>query len=133
MPRGHIVDQLGENDRLADPSTPEKPQLAAAGKRADQIEDLQAGLQHFVCGNLVFVGRGWTVQGHPGRFAAERTLAVDWLADDVEEPAEHFLAHWNLDRTAAINYPRTAPQAVGRIHRYTAHRVLAQVLLYFED
>ena len=80
------------------------------------------------------MGRGWTVQGHPGRFAAERTLAVDRLADDVEEASEHFLADRNLDRTAAITLPvRTAPQAVSRIHRYTAHRVLTQVLLYFEN
>ena len=42
------------------------------------------------------------------------------------------LAHWNLDRTAAIDDARAAHQAVGRIHRYAAHHVLSQMLLHFE-
>ena len=43
---GDVVDQLHDDDRLADAGAAERADLAALQERADQIDDLDAGRQH---------------------------------------------------------------------------------------
>ena len=50
---GDVVDQLHDDDGLADARAAERADLAALGEGTDQIDDLDAGLEHFGLGVLV--------------------------------------------------------------------------------
>ena len=50
---GDVVDQLHDDDGLADAGAAERADLAALGEGADQVDDLDAGLEHLRLGVLV--------------------------------------------------------------------------------
>ena len=57
----------------------------------------------------------------------DRALAVDRLAEQVEDAAQALLAHRHRDRRAGVGRLHAAHQAVGRGHRDAAHDVVADV------
>ena len=61
----------------------------------------------------------------------DRAAAVDRLAEQVEDPAERFLADRHLHRLAGVDDLHAAHQAVGRAEGDAADAVAAQVLLHF--
>ena len=62
---GDVPDQLLDDDRLADAGAAEDPDLAALLERADQVDDLEAGLEDLDLGRLL-VERG-RARGGSGR------------------------------------------------------------------
>jgi hypothetical protein len=54
------VDELHDDDRLADSRAAEKADLSASGKRLDQVDDLDPCLEHFGFRALVLETRGLT-------------------------------------------------------------------------
>ena len=58
MRLGDVVDQLENDDGLADARATEGADFAALGKGADQIDDLDAGLEHARLRVLVDQSRG---------------------------------------------------------------------------
>jgi hypothetical protein len=50
---GDVVDQLLDDDRLADTGATEDPDLATLLEGADQVDDLQAGLEDLDVGRLL--------------------------------------------------------------------------------
>ena len=63
MRLGDVVDQLLDDDRLADAGAAEEADLAAAGVGREQVDDLDAGDQDLRLGRLLDIGRapagGW--------------------------------------------------------------------------
>ena len=57
----NIVDELHDDDGLADTGAAEESDLAALAVRLKQIDDLDPGLQDFGPGFLIFQLRGGTV------------------------------------------------------------------------
>ena len=57
MLRGHVADEFLDDDGLADAGAAEDADLAAFGERADQVDDLDAGLEDLGLGRLL-VERG---------------------------------------------------------------------------
>ena len=126
----HVVDQLLDDDRLADAGAAEEADLAALHERRDQVDDLDAGLED--------LGLGLEV-GELGRLAVDRPAlgvlghrraAVHRLAQHVEDPAQRRLAHRHGDRPAGVGHLHAAGHAVGGAHRHRAHLVLPDVLLH---
>ena len=58
---GDVPDQLLDDDRLADAGAAEDPDLAALLERADEVDDLEAGLEDLDLGDLVLERRGCPV------------------------------------------------------------------------
>ena len=50
--QGDVVNQLHDDDGLADAGAAEQPDLAAAQVRLEQVDDLDAGLEHLQLGRL---------------------------------------------------------------------------------
>ena len=98
---GDVVDQLLNDDRLAGAGAAEGADLAAAHEGSDQVDDLDAGLQHLGLGGLVFQGGCRTVNGQARR-VDRRGLVVDWLAQHVEDAAQRLWADRHGDRTASV-------------------------------
>ena len=65
--------------------------------------------------------------------AVDRALAVDRLAEDVEDATEGRLADRHRDRRAGVAHVDAAGEPVGRGHRDRADPVVAEVLLDLAD
>src|SRR6185369_10965828 len=87
MRLGDIVDQLLDDDRLADAGAPEQADLAAAGVWREQIDDLDAGDEDLRLGRLLDIGRSRLVNG-ASLLRLDRAGFVDRFADDVHDAAE---------------------------------------------
>jgi len=128
---GDIVDQLLDQHRLADACAAEQPGLAALGIGLEQVDDLDAGLEHLGPGLQILEGRGIAMDS-PLLFRLQRSQVINRLADEIEQTAQRRLAHRHLDRRAGVHYLLAALQSVRRIHGDAAGGVLAQMLRHLQ-
>ena len=120
---GDVVNQLLDDDRLADAGAAEDADLAALAERGDQVDDLDAGLEHFGRGLLLLEGGGWPVDRIVG-VGHDVAGLVDRLAEHVEDPAEGRVTHGHPDRCAGVHRLDAPLQAVRRPHRHAPHPVV---------
>ena len=125
---GDVVDQLHDDDGLADARAAEQADLAAAQVGLEQVDDLDAGLEHFQARGLVFERRRRAVNGIV-QLGVHRAHFVHRLADHVEHAAQRFRAHRHLHRMAQADGLHAAHQAFGGLQRDGAHAAFADVLL----
>ena len=131
--QGDVVDQLHDDDGLADAGAAEQPDLAALQIRLEQVDDLDAGLEHLELGGLLLECRRGPMD-RPVLLGVDRPIGeVHRLAEHVQHAAERRRADRHRDRRAGVAHPHAALHAVGRLHRHRAHAVLAQVLLHLGD
>ena len=124
---GDAVDHLLDEHRLAHAGTAEQRDLAATHVRGQQVDDLEAGLQHLGAGLELGEGR---------RLAVDRpvleVLGVPGLVEAVTQGVEHVpldaVADGHRDRVAGVGHLDAANQAVCRLHGDGAHQVVAEVL-----
>jgi hypothetical protein len=125
-----VVDQLEHVHGLADAGAAEQADLAALGERADQVDDLDAGLEQF------------------GRGGARRTSAPRWIAQwcsdstgptsSIGSPSTSMMRpSVALPTGTEIGAPvleafEAALQAVRRAERDATDDAVAQLLLDFE-
>src|SRR6266540_816855 len=127
----NVVDQLLDEDGLADPGAAEQADLAAPDEGGDQVDDLHSGLEHLdVRLELVEVRR--VTMDRPA-LAGRRLLVVDRLADDDPKATECLVAHGNRDRIARVDDIHSARKAVGGIHRHSADTIVSEMLLDLGD
>ncbi len=127
MEAGETGDQLLDDDGLADAGAAEQAGLAAANQRAEQVDDLDAGLEHLgFRGELVQLRRG--VVDRPALLGKDRTEAVDGLADQVEHAAEGLDAHRHAHRRAGVEDGGAALETVGGAQSDGAHAAAAEML-----
>jgi len=127
-----VVDELLNENRLADAGAAEEADLAAARIGREKIDDLDARDEHFGFRRLLDEGGRFLVDG-AGRVGLDRAGFVDRLADDVDDAAERAVADRNRDRRARVADFLTAGQTLGRVHGDGADRVLAEMLRHFEN
>ena len=125
---GDVADQLLDDDRLADAGAAEDPDLAALGKWADQVDDLDARLEDLGLGRLLVESRSGAMD-RQALGDRHRSLLIDRFAQDVEDTAECGFADRHHDRGAGVDRLDAARQPVGRGHGDAADPVVAQVLL----
>ena len=130
MDLGDTGDELGQDDRLAQPGAAEQADLAAADERGEQVDDLDARLEDLGLGREVLEER-WIAVDRPALAGGEVAAPVDRFTEQVEHPAEGLLADRHAHRTARVNHGHPAHQAVGRPERDAAHPVPAELLLHF--
>ena len=128
-----VVDQLHDDDGLADAGAAEQPDLAALQVRLEQVDDLDAGLEHLQVGRLIFEGRRGAVN-RPALLRLHRAIReIHRLAEHVQHAAERLRSDRHGNRLAEVDDLHAALHAVGRLHRDRADAVLAQVLLDLDD
>ena len=74
---GDVVDELHDDDRLADAGAAEQAGLAALGVRREQVDDLDAGLEDLDAGRLLHERRCRPVD-------RQAALGVDEDGEEVE-------------------------------------------------
>ena len=128
---GDVVDQLHDDDGLADAGAAERADLAALEERADQIDDLDAGRQQLRRRRLIDERRRRTMD-RIVLFRGDRPALVDRAAGDVEHAAHHAVADRHRDRPAGVGDGEAALEPLGAGHRDRAHPAVAEVLLHLQ-
>ena len=130
---GDVVDQLHDDDGLADAGAAEQADLAAAQIGLEQVDDLDAGLEHLQLGGLLLEQRRRAVDGivllrvhraHLGPPARRCTLST---RPSVSLPTGTVIGRAQADGLHAAHQP------VGGLQRDGAHAAFADVLLHFAD
>ena len=126
-----VVDQLHHGDGLADAGAAEEADLAALGERADEVDDLDAGLEQLD-------RRRELVERRRERWIARRSSAsigpalVDRAAEHVHDAAERRPPTGTVIGAAGVHDLHPAAQAVGGAERDRAHDAVAELLLDLE-
>jgi peptide chain release factor 1 len=121
----HLLDQHG----LADAGPAEQADLAALDVRREQVDDLDAGLEHLGL-RLQLVEGGRLAVDAPALLDVEllALLEVQALAEGVEDVAERRVADRHRDRAAGVGHLGTADQAVGGLQGDRADHAVTDVL-----
>jgi peptide chain release factor 1 len=112
-----VVDELEDHDGLADAGAAERAGLAALDERADQVDDLDAGLEDFRLGVLLGERRSGAVNRVASSRASTAPLPSTGVAGDVEDAAEHAVADGHRDGCAGVEHRHAAHEALGGGHR----------------
>ena len=128
---GDVVDQLHDDDGLADAGAAERADLAALEERADEVNDLDAGGENLRAGGLVHQRRGGAVNRailvRDDRPAFVHGLPVTSNTRPMTPSPTGMEMGVPVSRTS-----HAALEAVGGGHGDGADPVVAQVLLHFE-
>ncbi|MGA8569818.1 MAG: hypothetical protein WB580_18670, partial [Candidatus Binataceae bacterium] len=95
----------------------------------EQVDHLDAGMEKFAPRTLTGKRRGGAMNRLAQHIIGESTATVDGIADRVDEPAKHFFADWNTNRTARPVHTRAAAESRGALHRDGSHGVYVDMLL----
>ena len=124
---GDIVDKLHDENGLSDSGAAEESDFTALCVGADEVYDLDTGLENLRRALLLIVcGRGSVYR--PARLCLGRGHIVHGVAEEVEHSSEALLTHRDGDRRACIDGVKSALQAVGRAHRDATRDRVAYVL-----
>ncbi len=126
---GEVVDELLDEHRLADARAAEQADLAALCVGGEQVDDLDPRLEHLGGRAEILRSRGVLVDSAPFHTLGQRSAFVDGLAEQVEDAPERDLADGDHDRPTRVDHLGAAGESVGRVHRDSAHAVIAEVLL----
>src|ERR1700756_2232246 len=129
---GNVVDQFHNDDGLPDAGAAEESNLPALQEGLNQIDDLDAGLEHLRRRRLLF--EAW--RGTVNRIAFRRSdwaQIVDRFANHIHDSAKGAAPDRNGNGAAEVDGFHPANHAVGRLHGNGAHATFAQMLLHFED
>ena len=133
MSLGDVVDELHDDDCLADAGAAEQTDLSALHERGDQVDDLDAGLEDFRLRLEVHEVGTLAVNRPAQRVLRDRRAVVHRLAEHVEDASERGRADRHRDRAACVDHFHAAHDRVGRRHGDGAHLVAADVLLHLDD
>lgn len=109
---GHALDHLLDEDGLTDARTAEEADLATLHVGGQQVDDLDAGLEHLGASLKLVEGRGLTVDRPAlGHLECLTLFEVEHVAGHVEDVALGDVADGYGDRRAGVGdgAPRTRP------------------------
>ncbi len=132
MLHGNVIDQLHENDGLADAGAAEQADLPAAGIRSQEINDFDPRFESLDFRLLIDEFRRGTVNG-VGFLGVDRTLFIYGLPDDVENASQRFFSDRYRDTRAGVHRVRAANQALRGVHRNATDGIFTQVLRHFDN
>src|SRR4029079_17616475 len=110
-----VVDQLLDQDGLADAGPAEQPDLAALDVGRDQVDALEAGLEDLDLRREIAERRRIAVDRPTLDVGRWRGLAVDRLPDHVPQAPERRLPHGDGDRLSRVDDVCAAGETVGRV------------------
>ena len=126
-----VVDELHDDDRLADARTTEGSDLTALEKGTDQIDDLNTGGQDLRTGGLIHQRRS-AAMNRVILVGLNRTLLIDGVTGDIEDTAHDGFTHGHRNRLTLINHRLAPLKAFGGAHGDGANPVSAEVLLHLK-
>ena len=126
------MNQLLQQDRLADSRAADQACLAASSQRRQQIDGLDAGFEQFQAGTLLGQRRRFAMN-RPILHAAWRRQTVERLAERIEQSAERRLADGGQNRPARSLNVHAPAETFRVVHGNRANCVRIQMMGDFED
>ena len=129
-----VADQLLDQHGLADAGAAEQADLAALGEGAEQVDDLDAGLED-LGDRLLLLEGGRRAVDRPAALASGRPRPLPSSASPSRLKMRPLvrLADRHRDRRAGVDRTaHAAAAAVGRRHGHAARDVVAEVLAHLE-
>ena len=108
---GNVVDQLHDENGLADAGAAKQADLAALGIRTNQINDLDAGLKDLRGRFLLVVGRGRAMDG-PAFLHRRGRLVIHRVSQQIKDAAQAGLSNGDRDGSAGIQRLDAALESV---------------------
>ena len=113
MHRGNIADKLHDDYRLAHAGTAIGTNLTALGKRGNQVNHLETGLQHLsAC--LLLCKRGRRPMNRPVLVGFNLAKVIQRFPHNVKQTPQGSLAHRYRQRRPGIHCRGTPLQPIGR-------------------
>ena len=128
---GDVADQLLDEHRLADAGAAEESDLAAARVRRHQIDDFDARFED-ARRRILILELGSRPVNRPHRGGFHRFVAVDRLAEHVENASQRAFAYRNQIGPPTAVTARAAHETVGRTHRQAADLIVTEFVLHLE-
>ena len=127
--RRDAVDHLEDDDGLAHAGAAEHADLAAANVRLEQVDHLDAGLEHLAA-RLELAERGRLPVDVPVVVDIRELVGgyVERLAEHVEHVAEDAVPDRHLQAVTEVAHLRAAAKTVGGLHADGPHPVVADLL-----
>ena len=129
---GNIINQLLDKHRLADSGSTEKADLTTFQIRLKKVDDLDAGVKHFLRGLEILELRRLTVY-RQGIVFVEIAESVNGIPDNIHHTTSDLRAGRHRDRSVSVHSLHSPSETIGRIHRHTPDRVLTDMLLNLND
>ena len=130
--RGHVVDEFLDDDGFADAGAAEEADFAAFQEGEDEVDDLDAGFEHFLGGGLFVEGGGLAMDGEMD-LGVDGPELVDGLSEHVHHATKRRATDGNGDAGAGVDGLHTADHAFGGDHGDAADAAFAEVLLDLDD
>ena len=127
-----IVDQLQHGHRLAYTGATEQTNLAALGKRADQVNNLHPGFQQVTPACLLFKAGRVTVNGH-ALCCVDRAGFVNRVTQYIHDAAQGCFTHGYGNGRIGIGDRKPPRNTFRGTHGDGSHNPVAQLLLYFQS
>ncbi len=127
-----VVDQLHDDHRLPYSSSSERSHLTTFGKRADQVDDLDSGLER-TCRCVLLDQRRRLAMDRVAFFKLYRATLVYRLTNHVANSSQYTFPHRNRDRIPGVRQFHTTLQPFGCRHGNRSDPTISQVLLNFEN
>ena len=132
VPHGDVVNELLNQNGLADAGAAKEADLAAATIRSEQVDDLDTGHEDFGLGILIDEAGSVAVDGIALR-ALDFALAVNALAEKVHDAAERAGADRHHHRGAKVQDLLAAHEADGGAHGDGTDTAVTEVLSDLKD
>jgi len=127
---GNIVDQLSDQDGFTNTGTGEQTSFTTFGQRCDQVDNLDSSFQNLRLVRLLAQIRSRAVNWCG--FTLWLWFLVNRFTNHVKHASLSLGAHWHRNRRTSRHHFRTASQPISRRQRNRSHRVLIEVLCYFQ-
>ena len=129
---GHIVDHLGQQDRLADPGAPKQSCLSSLFERHEHIDRFDTRFEDLGLRQTVNHRRRSAMHTAPFCICRLRHT-VDGMAEDIERARNNHLSDRDLQWFPGITYLHSPTQPLSRRERDPSHPVLIHLLHHFND
>jgi sugar (pentulose or hexulose) kinase len=127
-----VVDQLLNEDGLADTSTTEETNLSTTSVRSEQIDDLDTSDQNLGRGGLVSERRGISVDRQE-LVGLDRSSLVNGVTSDVQDTTESGRADRDGNGSTSVGSLGTTNKTLSTVHGNATNDILTQVLSDLED
>ncbi|OIQ83554.1 hypothetical protein GALL_346560 [mine drainage metagenome] len=128
----HGVDQFHDQHGLAHAGAAEHRSLAALRKRCQQVDHLDARLEHFSGRGFIHQRRRRLMDIAPRRFGGQWRTHVAHSPDDVEQASENGIPDGHRDRRTCRVHRNTTGETRGALQCKAADRRGVDMGLYFE-
>jgi len=132
MRLGDVVDQLHNEDGLADSGTTEETDLASLDVWGEKIDDLDTGLENLDSGAGLDELWWWGVDSLEG-VGLDWASLIDGLTNDVDDSAEGGGADWDHNGVTGVQNGLASNDSLGGVHSNGSDGVLSHMLGDLED